>query len=185
MNKEKVLEQVQAALTEHRYTHTLGVRDTAVRLAQMYGADVERAAWAAIIHDYAKFRSKEEMADIIKNEGMDTAFVTYGGELLHAPAGAVLAREELGVKDEAILEAVVWHTTGKPGMTVLEKVLFLADYIEPNRRFPGVEDVRAQADEDLDEAVCTALGNTITFLIKKRQPVFEKTLAAYNELILA
>ncbi|WP_018923687.1 bis(5'-nucleosyl)-tetraphosphatase (symmetrical) YqeK [Salsuginibacillus kocurii] len=184
MNKDEALAQVKEKLTAHRYTHTLGVKETAISLAKQIGVDSEKAEWAAILHDYAKFRPKEEMKTIILGEGLDPDFISYGEELLHAPAGACLVRDELGISDADILRAIMWHTTGKKGMDGLEKVVFLADYIEPNRNFPGVNAVREEAEKDIDRAVILALSNTISFLLKKSQPVFPKTLEAYNDLIM-
>ncbi|MFD2704113.1 bis(5'-nucleosyl)-tetraphosphatase (symmetrical) YqeK [Salibacterium lacus] len=182
MNRKEALETVKPHLTEHRYRHTLGVRDAALTLAEKLGVDQDKAEMAAIFHDYAKFRSKDEMRGIIKEQQMDEDFIHYGDELLHAPAGAHLVKKEIGITDEEILSAIFWHTTGRPGMSDMEKVIFLADYIEPNRKFPGVEQAREKAETDIDEAVRTALSNTVTFLLQKNQPVFPGTLEAYNDV---
>ncbi|SFL65646.1 bis(5'-nucleosyl)-tetraphosphatase (symmetrical) YqeK [Salibacterium qingdaonense] len=182
MNRKEALETVKPHLTEHRYTHTLGVRDAALTLAEKLGVNQDKAEMAAIFHDYAKFRSKDEMRGIIKGQKMDEDFIHYGDELLHAPAGAYLVKKEIGITDEEILSAIFWHTTGRPEMSDMEKVIFLADYIEPNRKFPGVEQAREAAETDIDEAVRTALSNTVTFLLQKNQPVFPGTLEAYNDI---
>ncbi|SFP19993.1 bis(5'-nucleosyl)-tetraphosphatase (symmetrical) YqeK [Salibacterium halotolerans] len=182
MNRKEALEMVKPHLTEHRYTHTLGVRDTALTLAEKMGADQDKAEIAAIFHDYAKFRSKDEMRGIIKEQQLDEDFIHYGDELLHAPAGAHLVKKEIGIADEEILSSIFWHTTGRPEMSNMEKVIFLADYIEPNRKFPGVEQVRETAEKDMDEAIRNALSNTVTFLLQKNQPVFPGTLKAYNDI---
>ncbi|MFB4164854.1 bis(5'-nucleosyl)-tetraphosphatase (symmetrical) YqeK [Alteribacillus sp. JSM 102045] len=183
MDKKKALDLVKAHLTEHRYIHTLGVTEKAVELAYKIGVNVKKAETAAIFHDYAKFRPKEEMRDIIREQGWDENFIHYGDELLHAPAGSYLVNKEIGIEDEEILSAIFWHTTGKENMTELEKVLFLADYIEPNRIFPGVDEVREAAGKNVDRAIVMALRNTICFLMKKNQRVFPKTLYAYNNMV--
>ncbi|SDH46778.1 putative HD superfamily hydrolase of NAD metabolism [Alteribacillus persepolensis] len=184
MDKTAALEIVKPHLTEHRYIHTVGVMETAVYLADKIGnLHQNEVELAAIFHDYAKFRDKEEMRSIIRQQEYDKKFIDYGDELLHAPAGAYLVKTEIGIDNEEILSAIFWHTTGKEDMNNLEKVLFLADYIEPNRIFPGVEEVRRTADENIDEAVVMALRNTITFLMKKQQSVFPKTLYAYNDMV--
>ncbi|ARW46272.1 Nicotinate-nucleotide adenylyltransferase (plasmid) [Bacillus licheniformis] len=109
--------------------------------------------------------------------------LNFHHELWHAPAGAALVKTEVGITDEDILSAIRFHTSGRPNMTLLEKVVYVADYIEPGRRFPGVEEVRTLAEEDLDSALIQALKNTITFLISKNQAVYPETVATYNALV--
>ncbi|WP_221565706.1 bis(5'-nucleosyl)-tetraphosphatase (symmetrical) YqeK [Alkalihalobacillus sp. TS-13] len=183
MTKDEALKIVKEQLTEHRYQHTIGVMDTAVELAERYGADSEKAMMAAIFHDYAKFRPKEEMKTIILEQGLGEDLLRYGSELWHAPVGAYLVEKEAGMKDEEILLAISSHTSGRVRMSMLEKIIFLADYIEPGRHFPGVEDVREVAKEDLNEAVKQSLMNTITFLMKRNQLVFPETLHTYNDIV--
>ncbi|OLN23422.1 phosphohydrolase [Domibacillus antri] len=183
MERNDALQIVKKHLTDKRYEHTLGVMETAVHLAETYGADVKKAELAAIFHDYAKFRPKEEMKQLIIDEQMDERLLQFHHELWHAPVGALLVQREVGITDEEILAAIRWHTTGRPKMTLLEKIVYLADYIEPGRRFPGVDDVRGIAAHHLDDAVLTAVKNTIFFLMSKRQPVFPATMDTYNDLI--
>jgi predicted HD superfamily hydrolase involved in NAD metabolism len=183
MERTEALEIVKGQLTEHRYVHTIGVMETALQLAKQFGADEKKAELSAIFHDYAKFRPKEEMKQIIIEEKMPSALLEYNSELWHAPVGAFLARKEAGITDEEVLDAIRYHTSGRPGMTVLEKVIYVADYIEPGRHFPGVEEVRDLAKEDLDKALVKAVQNTIQFLMKKNQPVFPDTFHTYNDLV--
>ena len=183
MEQSKALELVKAQLTDKRYAHTLGVMETAVILAKRFGADVGKAELAAIFHDYAKFRPKEEMKQILIDEKEDVRLLQFHHELWHAPAGAALVRKETGIKDEEVLSAIRWHTTGRPGMTLLEKIVYLADYIEPGRRFPGVDNVRKTAEKNLDNAVLSAVKNSILFLMSKQQPVFPVTMDTYNDFI--
>jgi predicted HD superfamily hydrolase involved in NAD metabolism len=107
----------------------------------------------------------------------------YNSELWHAPAGAYLAEKEAGIIDPEVLEAIRFHTSGRPGMTLLDKIIYLADYIEPGRHFPGVEEVRNVAKENLDKALIMAVKNTIIFLLKKNQTVYPETFYTYNDLI--
>lgn len=183
MEREVALKLVHAQLTEHRYQHTLGVMETAIILAERFGADEKKTELAAIFHDYAKFRPKEEMKEIILREGFPGDLLEYNSELWHAPAGAYLVKKEAGIDDLEVLDAIRYHTSGRPGMKVLEKVIYLADYIEPGRHFPGVEEVRELAKEDLDGALIQALQNTIMFLMKKKQPVYPDTFNTYNDLV--
>jgi predicted HD superfamily hydrolase involved in NAD metabolism len=184
MERDKALKLVSAQLTEHRYQHTLGVVETAVELAERYNVDLYKAEMAAIFHDYAKFRPKEEMKEIIETKGMDMRLLEYNAELWHAPVGAYLVRKEAGVEDEEILDAIRFHTSGRPGMTMLEKVIYLADYIEPGRHFPGVDEVRELAKDNLEQALISSIRNSITFLMKKNQAVFPETFHTFNELVL-
>lgn len=183
MEREKALAIVKKQLTKHRYEHTLGVMETAVHLAEKYGVDREKAELAAIFHDYAKFRDKEEMKLIIQEQQLGNELLEFNSELWHAPVGAYLAEKEAGINDPEILDAVRFHTSGRPKMTSLEKVVYLADYIEPGRHFPGVEEVREMAEKDLDQALIQAIKNTVLFLLKKNQRVFPLTVLTYNDLI--
>jgi len=107
----------------------------------------------------------------------------YSPVLWHAPVGAEAVREELGIDDEEVLDAIRFHTTGRPGMSLLEKVIFLADYIEPGRSFSGVEEVRRLARENLDRAILKALDNTILYLIERGFKVYPQTLLTRNDML--
>lgn len=183
MNRDQALQLVKPQLTEHRYLHTIGVMETAIKLADRYGADIKKAELAAIFHDYAKFRPKDEMKQIIVEQGMPPILLEYNSELWHAPVGAFLAEKEAGITDSEVLDAIRYHTSGRIGMTLLDKIIYLADYIEPGRHFPGVDEVRAIAEEDLDKALIQSMKNTIQFLMKKNQPVFPDTFNAYNSIV--
>ncbi|MEH7124065.1 bis(5'-nucleosyl)-tetraphosphatase (symmetrical) YqeK [Bacillus sp. JJ1773] len=184
MDRESALQIVKKQLTDHRYHHTIGVMETALVLAEKYGANVKNAELAAIFHDYAKFRPKEEMQQIIIDEGMPKELLLYNSELWHAPVGAFLVQNEVGIDDVEILDAIRYHTSGRINMTILEKVIYLADYIEPGRHFPGVDEVREIAKESLEKALIKSIQNTIFFLMKKEQPVFPATFNTYNDLIM-
>ncbi|MDP4107717.1 MAG: bis(5'-nucleosyl)-tetraphosphatase (symmetrical) YqeK [Bacillota bacterium] len=184
MEREQALKMVKTQLTEHRYQHTLGVMETAISLARKYGVDEKKAELAAIFHDYAKFRPKDEMQQIIVSQGMANDLLEYNSELWHAPVGAYLAEVEAGLSDKEVLDAIRFHTSGRRGMTKLEKVVYLADYIEPGRHFPGVDEVREMAKVDLDDALIKSVQNTIMFLFKKNQAIYPETFHTYNDLIL-
>ncbi|WP_270180597.1 bis(5'-nucleosyl)-tetraphosphatase (symmetrical) YqeK [Alkalihalobacillus sp. CinArs1] len=183
MNREEAYKLVKPHLTEHRYEHTIGVTNTAVELAEKYGADVRKTETAAIFHDYAKFRPKDEMRQMVVDFGLPKDLLDYSTELLHAPVGAILVKKEIGIKDGEILDAIHYHTSGRPNMTLIEKCVFLADYIEPGRKFPGVEEVRELATVDLDQAIVQSIKNTVNFLMKKNQPVYPATFETYNDLV--
>ena len=184
MNRNEALQLVKAQITEKRYVHTLGVAETAVLLAERFGADVKKAELAAIFHDYAKFRPKKEMKQIIIEQNMSKDLLDFHSELWHAPVGAYLVEQEAGITDREILDAIKYHTTGRIGMTLLEKIVYLADYIEPGRSFPGVDEVREIAKKSLELAMIGAVRNSIVFLINKKQAIYPDTFHTYNDLIL-
>ncbi|MBQ2753068.1 MAG: bis(5'-nucleosyl)-tetraphosphatase (symmetrical) YqeK [Firmicutes bacterium] len=162
-----VIEQrLQSVLSIERYIHTLGVVKTAKKLAVKYGADVEKAALAALLHDCAKDYPEDMKRRFAKeyhvtvDEYMDKKI-----DLVHSFLGAEVARREFGVEDEEILDAIRYHTTGKAKMSLLAKIVFTADFIEPNRKkIENLEMIREVSFEDLDKAVKLILINTIEFV---------------------
>ncbi|MFD1018829.1 bis(5'-nucleosyl)-tetraphosphatase (symmetrical) YqeK [Thalassobacillus hwangdonensis] len=184
LDRQTAWKAVESRLKKERYEHTERVVKTAIELAERNDADVYRAEFASILHDYAKYRDREEMRRwILKDHRLPKDLLDYHHELWHGPVGALLVERELGVNDAAILSAVSCHTTGKKNMSMLDKIVFLADYIEPGRKFPGVEDVRKAAESDLNEACLMASRNTIRFLMSKNQAVYPDTFHAYNDLL--
>lgn len=150
-------EQAYPMLKPSRVAHVRGCEGEAVRLAERWGEDPGQAAEAAILHDCTKRLSPAEQLDLCEKFAIPLDPLERGEpKLLHARTGAYLAREKFGV-DDAVFGAIQWHTTGRPGMTTLEKIIYLADFTEPTRNFPGLERVRALTCEDLDEAMIQAL----------------------------
>ncbi|MBA4493077.1 bis(5'-nucleosyl)-tetraphosphatase (symmetrical) YqeK [Paenactinomyces guangxiensis] len=183
MEREFLLQATKKQLTPARWEHTLRVSETAAELARREGVDPDRAEVAGILHDYCKFWETDELVSWIKKCHLPEDLLSYHKELWHAPVGAEVIREELHITDEDILNAVRYHTSGRPGMSKLEKIIFLADYIEPGRRFPGVDEVRELAKTDLDQAVLQAMNNSIVFLIQRGQKVYPLTLLARNDML--
>ncbi len=183
MDLEQAKRLVKEILPEKRYIHTLGVIESAQYLAEKHNVSIEDAELAAALHDMAKFHDKQEMRRVIIEKNLDPVLLDFHHELWHAPVGAVCAKDEYGIVNEDVLNAIRYHTTGRPQMSQLEKVIYLADYIEPGRKFSGVENVRAVAGQDLNEAMKIALKQSIEFLINKYQPVFPDTLSGYNEYV--
>ena len=183
-SEKKIETYLKSNLPEKRFKHILGVRDTAVKLAKLYGVSEEKAALAALIHDCAKNLEDNKLIQLIKSKSMKIDGISKRSpQLLHGLAGAILAKDNMGIEDEEILEAVTYHTTGKKRMSSLEKIIYLADYIEPNRNFPGVEDLRKTALRDLDEAVLMALEGTIKYVISKGELLHPDTIKARNYLL--
>ncbi|WP_100488655.1 bis(5'-nucleosyl)-tetraphosphatase (symmetrical) YqeK [Sporolactobacillus pectinivorans] len=184
MKIEEAERAIKDLLPEKRYRHSLGVSETAVKLAEKYGADVEKARLAGMLHDIAKYFSDEELkAVILRRSDISDDFLNYSDKLWHAPVGAAYVQEHMGIDDREILDAMTYHTTGRNEMSLLEKIIFLADYIEPGRDFPGVDVVRETAAVSLDDAVLQELQKTIIHLLEKRQSVYPKTFEAYNDFV--
>jgi predicted HD superfamily hydrolase involved in NAD metabolism len=152
-------------------------------MALAEGVDPYRAETAAILHDFCKFWPDRQLIEWIRSRNLPPDLLEYNKELWHAPVGAEVARERFGITDEEILNAIRYHTSGRPGMSKLEKIIFLADYIEPGRRFPGVDEVRETARRDLERAVLMAMDNTIRFLLERGQKVYPLTLLARNHML--
>ncbi|MBP1930484.1 bis(5'-nucleosyl)-tetraphosphatase (symmetrical) YqeK [Ammoniphilus resinae] len=183
-DRENLLQQVRAQMTEHRFIHTLGVASTAEALAKQYGADPEEADLAGILHDYCKFWEREKMEEIIqREESISAVLLLYDKELWHAPVGAYIVERDLGITNQNVLDAIRYHTSGRKNMTLLEKILWVADYIEPGRQFPGVDEIRELAHQNLNEALLKALGNTLMFLIKQKKRIYPLTVEAYNGML--
>lgn len=185
MKLDEARDIVNQLLPDIRYQHTLRVVECASSLARKYGEDVERIELAAMLHDLAKYFSKEQMKQLIeKRPDYNQDVLNYHLSLWHAPAGAIYAEEELAITDKDILNGILYHTTGRKKMSRFEKIIFLADYIEPGRDFPGVQETRILADQNLDAAVTMALQKTIQYLTGRQQQVYPDTIDAYNEMIL-
>lgn len=154
-------------LSENRYYHSIGVRYTAACLAMKYGESIEKAEYAALLHDCAKYMSGEEMYKKCKKyDILISREEKKQPHLLHGKLGAYYAEHKYGITDKNILSAIECHTTGKPNMNLLEKILFIADYIEPNRKIiPGIDEIRKYAFEDIDKAVFYKIKNMSEYLL--------------------
>ena len=163
-----------------RIAHVVGCESEAVMLAKTWGEDPDTAATAGILHDITKKYRGEEQLKLCRKYGIvyDEA-EARNTAILHARTGAALAREEFHVSEE-IAEAIRWHTTGKPDMSNLEKILYLADFIEPTRDFPGLEELRKLAYKDLNDAMALALSMCMGDLRRREREVYKDTLEAYN-----
>ena len=170
---------------DHRLQHTLGVRQTAVDLAQRHGASMQAAAVAAMLHDIAKPLPLVQMQALARRylPDLDDELMA-DGNLLHGPVAAAIAKNELGVTHEAVLSAIACHTTGKAGMSTLDKVLFIADAIEPNRRdYPGLAEMRALAPDDLDAAVLCSMRRTREYVLSRGDHFCSHTERAMQYLL--
>ena len=167
-------------MNEKRYIHTLGVEQTAMMLAKHFGENVEKAQLAAILHDLAKFEPEEQMRAIVREHHLGDHLVMWGGEILHGPVAAWRAKNELNITDEDVLNAMRFHTTGRAAMSNLEQIVFIADMIEPNRKFPGVDQLRNIATEDLQQALKACIKHSLSFLVSTEQPIHTQSIECYN-----
>ncbi|MEE8835519.1 MAG: bis(5'-nucleosyl)-tetraphosphatase (symmetrical) YqeK [Eubacteriales bacterium] len=184
---DEIESKLRDALTVSRYRHTMGVTYTSCALAMAHGADLRKARLAGLLHDCAKCIPNSEKIDICKKKNLPvTQFELEHPVLLHAKLGVYIAQKQYGVSDEEILSAIRWHTTGKPEMTTLEKIVFISDYIEPNRdKQPRLGEIRAEAFRDLDECMYMILRDTIDYLSENPKSMDTTTLSAcdyYTEL---
>ncbi len=188
MDIERIKDILHGQQGEVRFAHTMGVVDTAISLAKQYGIDEEKARLAALLHDVAKPLSKEEKIRIChENHLFITEAEQANPSLLHAKLGAYIARETYQIFDEDVLNAICYHTTGRPGMTLLEKIVYVADYIEPNRnQAPNLKEIRKLAYVDLDECLYQILENTLVHLQTRSEaidPMTEQTYLFYKEVL--
>ncbi|KKO51260.1 bis(5'-nucleosyl)-tetraphosphatase (symmetrical) YqeK [Paenibacillus sp. DMB20] len=182
-NREQLIEAVSSQMPEKRWIHTQGVMDAAVKLAKQYGADPVKADLAAILHDVAKYWPVQRLRDVLSENRLNDELLQHEKQLWHAEVGAFVAEKDYGITDPEILDAIRFHTSGRVGMTLLDKVVCLADYIEPGRDFPGVHNIRELANHSLDKALAAGFDSTISFLVSRRQIIYPLTVLARNDLI--
>lgn len=179
---KKIKKTLEKNLEEKRYEHTIGVADTAACLAMKYGYNVEKAYVAGLLHDCAKCIDNEKKLQLCKKYKVKLSKVEIENPfLIHAKLGAALAKEKYGIDDEEILDSIRFHTTGKENMTLLEKIIFSADYIEPNRKMIlGLQEIRNTIFDDFDRAIYIILENTIKHLNNKKQIIDDTSMRAYE-----
>lgn len=178
---KKLRKKIKDVMTKSRYEHTLGVEFTAASLAMRYEVDIEKAELAGLLHDCAKCIDSEDTLDECKKYNIELTDVEKRNPfLIHSKLGAVHAKKLYGVDDEDIISAIRFHTTGKPDMTMLEKIIFIADYIEPGRdKAPNLKEIRKMSFVDIDEAMYMILKDTLDYLDKGEGEKDELTRDTY------
>ena len=188
----KLRKEMEKALEPKRYEHTLSVAYTAANLAAVHGGDVQKALVAGVLHDCAKCLSHKKQMSLCEKYHVQLSEMEAdeNSPLLHAKAGSVLAKEEYGMTDEDILNAICYHTTGRPQMSMLEKIIYIADYIEPGRRhmkrfgegapMERLTQIRQRAYLDLDETLCNILSDTLDYLQSRGSKVDPMTRITYE-----
>lgn len=182
---EIIKKELRNKLPHKRYVHSLNVSNTAVKLSEIHNVSKEKAEIAGLLHDYAKYLSKEEACQYIKEFKIEVdEVINLQKELAHGLIGAELVKCKFKIIDLDILNSIRYHTTGRKKMTDLEKIIYLSDYIEPNRKFPGIEEIRVMALTDLNKATLMALDNTIKYIIIKGLLLHNNSVLARNSLVL-
>ncbi|MEW4354483.1 bis(5'-nucleosyl)-tetraphosphatase (symmetrical) YqeK [Streptococcus pneumoniae] len=182
-DREQLLEAISSAMSEKRFRHVLGVEEAALKLARQYGCDEQKASLAALLHDYAKEVDDQVFLDLINQYQLGEDLKAWGNNVWHGMVGAYKIRQDFGLDDADILQAIQRHTVGAAEMTLLDKVLYVADYIEPNRDFPGVDEARRLAKLSLDKAVAFETAQTVAHLAKKGIPIYPQTIETYNAYV--
>lgn len=177
-------DKMEEKLGHHRYIHSVGVAGTAVSLAMKYGENIYKAQIAGILHDCAKCYDDEELVRLCRKKEIEvTDFEEKHGFLLHAKYGAYLAENKYGIRDEDILNAIRWHTTGREGMSLLEKIVFISDYIEPTRnKAENLSSIRYEAfnGNDIDKVLLMIMRDTIKYLNASDNSIDKTTISAYE-----
>lgn len=182
MKFDEAVSLVKDKLPEKRFNHSLRVAETAVKLAELYDEDKDKAELAGILHDYSKYDDLGSMYQIVRQNDLDSNLLSYGSEILHGPVCAVIMEQKFAVNDEEVLLAIKNHTTGRAQMTKTEKLVFIADYIEPGRQTPGVEEIRdlAYNQGSLDKTIYEISKRTVLYLITQDITVYDATIACLN-----
>lgn len=186
MTIDEMRRELQRRLKRSRFAHSIGVANTAVKLAKKFGVDETKAYVAGLLHDCAREFENDELPAQAERYGVEIGEVERAMPLLlHAYIGAKMIREIYGVDDAEIEQAIHRHTVAAENMTALDKIIYFADMIEPNRNYPGVDELRALVEtKTLDEILLTALSESIIFVVQKNSLVHPDTVAARNFLLL-
>lgn len=185
MEYNEILVTLANELRPARFRHCRDVSQTAVRLAERWDADIEKARLAVILHDCARNLKGEELLKTSRQFGMiPSPLELLQPALIHAPLGAIIAERRFGISEPQVLQAIRRHTTGAPQMTLLDKVIYLSDCIEPGRNFSGVRKIRDMAVEDLDAAVLLAYEHSILFVVANGGLLHPNTVEGRNSLLM-
>ena len=182
MNTDSIKTYIEKNFSEKRKIHTEGVRQTAIKLAEQYGADPEKAEVAALFHDMFRGVSEDVLNYYVKHLGLDKKYMN-NCNLAHGKIAAIIMQRDFDIDDEDIIHAVSFHTTGRAGMSLLEKVIYIADAIEPNRKYPGVDELRDLVEQDLDKACLMSLNRTISYVTGQGHYLDEDTISARDDLL--
>ena len=181
---ERIKDDLLKNISEDRYNHTLRVANICEKLAIKYKEDLQKTIVAALLHDSAKFISQDKIIKMARKfELVDEEIYLYSPELIHGPLASKMAKDKYDIIDKDILNAIRYHTTGRRNMSLLEKIIFIGDFIEPSRNFKGIDKIRDLAFEDIDRSILLALNKNIKFLITRGETISINSIDARNYLI--
>lgn len=184
MSRVGIMEYLKSSRSDERFKHIMGVVSVAGQLARQEGYDQGRAELAGLLHDLAKGLATFQLKELLAQSGWVVDQIEMEvPELLHAPVGAYLALTKFGINDPEILEAIRYHTIGSPEMGLLARIIYIADYIEPNRSFPGLEEIRDLAGQGIEAALIAITGNIIKYNIERGRIVHPNTLLLRNSCL--
>ncbi|HEY0222756.1 bis(5'-nucleosyl)-tetraphosphatase (symmetrical) YqeK [Lactovum miscens] len=183
MSRTELLEKIQTQVKPSRFKHMLGVEKMATELAERYMGNIYSASLAGLLHDYAKEASTKEFLRLIDKYQLDPDLKKWGNAVWHGKVGFLKVKEDLGLDNEEILHAIEVHTVGAKEMSLLDKIVYVADYIEEGRDFSGVDKARQLAKKSLDIAVAYETRETIIYLADHNLPIYPQTLETYNSYI--
>ena len=176
---------IKSMMSENRYNHCVNVSKEAVKLAKRYGGDEEKAAIAGILHDITKEMPKEEQLQIMLDSGIILDDIQKNApKLWHGISGSVYIKKHFGIEDEDILNAICYHTTGRAGMSLLEKIIFVADFTSEERIYKGVATMRKKSKKSLEDAMLYGFKFTFSDLSSRELAIHPDELACYNEIVL-
>lgn len=182
-SREELIAKVKEQVSEKRFKHILGVEQAALKLAQDNDYELEKASVAALVHDYAKERSDSEFKALIAQTGLEQDLLNWNNFIWHGVVGAEIIKNELKITDEEILNAVRRHTVGAKEMTTLDQIVYVADYIEPGRDFPGVDQARQIAAKSLRAAVEFETKHTLLYLMNNNKTIYPAAILTYNAYV--
>lgn len=180
----EIKERLKQTLPEKRYIHSLGVADEAKRLAEKYGADADKAYFAGLLHDCAKGIPTDKQIEECDKRGVQIdEWTRKCPPVVHGFLGVDIAKKEYGITDEDVLNAIKYHTVGAAGMTLLEKIIYIADMTEVNRDFPGVDVLRKKVNESIDEAIKESIKRQLEFNMNKKTIIHPNIINLWNDLL--
>ncbi len=182
-SRKELIAKVKEQVSEKRFKHILGVEQAALELARANDYELEKASVAALVHDYAKERSEAEFKALIVQTGLEQDLLNWNNFIWHGVVGAEIIKKELKITDEEILNAVRRHTVGAKEMTMLDQIVYVADYIEPGRDFPGVDQARQLAAESLRAAVEFETKHTLLYLMNNNKTIYPAAILTYNAYV--
>lgn len=185
IDTKKIIEKLNTMLKPNRLAHSINVANCAVKLSEIYGCDTRKAYLAGLVHDCAKYFTKDQIDSYVKKYNIKLDPLEVNNiSLSHSVIGSFVIQDVFNIQDMDIINAVRYHTTGRENMSTLEKIIFMADMIEEGRNFPGVDELRKLSfNGQLDKALITSFNNTIKFVIENNQLIHPRSVSARNYLM--